>query len=37
MNNWDENEAGRGEEGIEYGECVGTELEGKASGGEMSV
>lgn len=37
MNNLDENEAGKGEERIEIGECVGTELEGKANGGEMSV
>lgn len=30
MKNWDENEAGKGEERIEFGDCVGTGLEGKA-------
>ena len=37
MKNMDGNEAEQGEERIGFGKCVGTELEGKASGGEMSV
>lgn len=31
--NWDEDECGRGGETVEFGECAGTALEVKASGG----